>query len=82
MKAINHFNHTDMSLMDVKRHHNNIKSIQRTKNRTTTEVRTKTVKTLAPSEDDMEITTPYLDIHTLRAISKRYDTQIYGANHN
>ena len=33
-------------------------------------IRNKIKRTLAPSEDDMAITTPYLNTHTLRAIAK------------
>ena len=64
MNVINHFNHTNVSPADIKRHHKDIKSIKRAQNGITNEVRNNIAKTLAPSEDNIDITTPYLDTPT------------------
>ena len=70
LNAINVCNQTDISKADVKQHHYEIKSTRRRQIITCDNVKDKAKQTLAPTEDDMEITTPYLDTYTLRAISK------------
>ena len=67
---MNTCNNTDGSKADIKQHAYKIKSIRQKQITSHDNISHKVKRTLAPTEDNMEITILYLDTHTLRAISK------------
>ena len=78
LNSINLFSQTNISKADVRQHQYDIESIWRIQDRTTDTVRDNVARALAPTEDNMEITTLYLDTHTLRVISKLRHPNIWN----
>ena len=80
LTAINLSNNITLTRQEVKNHSPEMHNRKRLSQRTNTEAQWEAIKQLAPSNNDMVITTPNLDSHALRATVKLHNPKIWKEN--